>query len=589
MSVTQQAVAKSPSISKVIDPTDVADDPGAVRSDGIRDTIESIVVAFILAFVFRAFMVEAFVIPTGSMAPGLNGLHARHRCSACQYPFAYGIKEDLKMPDGRTHRTLNASFSVRCPNCGFVGGGNSGLNTRDDPVIASAGDRILVLKWPYDIGGDLLGPKRWDVVVFKDPKDAETNYIKRLIGLPGEVLEIIDGDIYTAPADQVPADIREALGRLPPTSGTNKLRLSEAQQAALARMLRIQRKTPIAQESLWMNHYDQDFLPDRSLQSGFKFNPPAWKPEEPDQSGWNASAPKVRFEPPDDKEHWLRLVGRPIRDDYAYNDVFGPNSPEPRSVSVGDVRISFVLLPGLGHDGHIIMQLRKRQDEFRVTLFADGRVELARQDPGGFPIPLRSAKIQPFRAHHALSIEFENVDYRIALRVDGQEVVATDDTQYAPNTLALIREFGRVPAPEESIAAIRIAAAGIPLELHHLRVRRDVYYSSEHPTLDGLSLTNRRNPYEGYPGWGTTLNPIFLRSDPPDFFCLGDNSPQSLDSRLWWEVAPLLEARGNYQFGTVPGDQLIGKAFFVYWPSGIRFTKDTPAVIPDVGRMRMIR
>ena len=41
--------------------------------EGIKDTIESFVVALILAFVFRAFVVEAFVIPTGSMAPTLYG------------------------------------------------------------------------------------------------------------------------------------------------------------------------------------------------------------------------------------------------------------------------------------------------------------------------------------------------------------------------------------------------------------------------------------------------------------------------------------------------------------------------------------
>ena len=38
-----------------------------------RETFESIVVAFVLAFLFRAFEAEAFVIPTGSMAPTLYG------------------------------------------------------------------------------------------------------------------------------------------------------------------------------------------------------------------------------------------------------------------------------------------------------------------------------------------------------------------------------------------------------------------------------------------------------------------------------------------------------------------------------------
>ena len=41
----------------------------------VRDTVESIWVAIVLAFVLRAFAFEAFVIPTGSMAPRLMGAH----------------------------------------------------------------------------------------------------------------------------------------------------------------------------------------------------------------------------------------------------------------------------------------------------------------------------------------------------------------------------------------------------------------------------------------------------------------------------------------------------------------------------------
>ena len=47
----------------------------------IKETIESILIAFILAFIFRGFVVEAFVIPTGSMATTLLGApYAVHLC-----------------------------------------------------------------------------------------------------------------------------------------------------------------------------------------------------------------------------------------------------------------------------------------------------------------------------------------------------------------------------------------------------------------------------------------------------------------------------------------------------------------------------
>src|SRR6188768_3378676 len=53
----------------------------------VKETLESILVAFILAFIFRAFVVEAFVIPTGSMAPTLLGAHMRFTCKDCGYKF----------------------------------------------------------------------------------------------------------------------------------------------------------------------------------------------------------------------------------------------------------------------------------------------------------------------------------------------------------------------------------------------------------------------------------------------------------------------------------------------------------------------
>ncbi|MCA9134976.1 MAG: signal peptidase I, partial [Planctomycetales bacterium] len=55
-----------------------------------------------------------------------------------------------------------------------------------------SGDRILVSKFDYV----LSDPKRWDVFVFKFPEKARMNYIKRLVGLPGEQLLIREGDVY---------------------------------------------------------------------------------------------------------------------------------------------------------------------------------------------------------------------------------------------------------------------------------------------------------------------------------------------------------------------------------------------------------
>jgi len=72
------------------------------------------------------------------------------------------------------------------------------------------GDRLFVSKYTYGyskhsfpfspnfFSGRILydQPKRGDVIVFKTPTDNRTDYIKRLIGLPGDTVQFINGDIY---------------------------------------------------------------------------------------------------------------------------------------------------------------------------------------------------------------------------------------------------------------------------------------------------------------------------------------------------------------------------------------------------------
>ena len=72
------------------------------------------------------------------------------------------------------------------------------------------GDRLFVSKYSYGYSrhslpfspnffkGRILKstPKRGDIIVFKTPADNRTDYIKRLIGLPGDILQIINKDLY---------------------------------------------------------------------------------------------------------------------------------------------------------------------------------------------------------------------------------------------------------------------------------------------------------------------------------------------------------------------------------------------------------
>lgn len=67
------------------------------------------------------------------------------------------------------------------------------------------GDRIFGFRLSYGINLDLFGkeiskkvkdPERFDIIIFKYPDDESQLFIKRLIGLPGETVEIKDGKVY---------------------------------------------------------------------------------------------------------------------------------------------------------------------------------------------------------------------------------------------------------------------------------------------------------------------------------------------------------------------------------------------------------
>ena len=87
----------------------------------VRETVESIVIAFVLALTFRTYIAEAFMIPTGSMANELMGRHKDIYCSGCGFRFKVGATEEV---DRNTGRQINGAYinGVVCPNdpaCAF--------------------------------------------------------------------------------------------------------------------------------------------------------------------------------------------------------------------------------------------------------------------------------------------------------------------------------------------------------------------------------------------------------------------------------------------------------------------------------------
>jgi signal peptidase I len=112
------------------------------KSGGFGETIKVVVQALILALIVRTFLFQPFNIPSGSME---NTLLIGDYLFVSKYAYGY------------------SRFSLPF-----------GPHLFDGRVWSAP-------------------PKRGDIVVFKLPRDNSTDYIKRVIGLPGDRIQMIDG------------------------------------------------------------------------------------------------------------------------------------------------------------------------------------------------------------------------------------------------------------------------------------------------------------------------------------------------------------------------------------------------------------
>ena len=176
----------------------------APHDGGWRETVESIAMAVILALLFRGFVAEAFVIPTGSMAPTLQGRHKDVKCPKCEHWYQTSASDE-RSDDRLTGRHVT---TTTCPICRYT----QTLDLFDKPDDHSfSGDRIIVAKFSLRLRRASSG---WDIIVFKFPGNASVNYIKRLIGLPGERVRVVGGNIYTSGLNEPDDALR--IARKPP-------------------------------------------------------------------------------------------------------------------------------------------------------------------------------------------------------------------------------------------------------------------------------------------------------------------------------------------------------------------------------------
>ncbi len=573
--------AKSPDKQSAAEP--------AQKKDGTRETIESIVIAFIFAFLFRTFEAEAFVIPTGSMAPTLLGRHKDETCPKCGFSFTVGASEELDR-EGNFLMAGKRIDSAVCPNCRFE------LKVRNDPVFI--GDRILVTKFNSEIG-DI---DRWDVTVFKFPEDPTTNYIKRLCGLPGETIEIRQGDLYRI--DDGKAEI-------------------------------LRKATDAKQRAVLQTVYDDDLPCRELLAAGW---PERWagvaRDEGPNAvAGWSDEVDGWKSDVGARSYHieagaesrWLRYRhfvptgddwdelptgrlsprARLVLDFCGYNALRFENQfagPEQGVYWVGDLAMSATIdVQSAQADGTVTLELVEGNRKYRCTLdpnagkatlsYVDGLDREQRDDAARV---LSEASID-FAVGDSYDIAFANIDNQLWLWIDG-DAVAFPTSTYEPFGGQLVQLPG-----EDDLTPIGVAAANVAATVSHLKVSRDVYYRADF--IDSRTAQrpdNQRAPskeaetdgneqrlydaaddpdvyadlYKSVAPWlkpdGGIENRLTLGAD--EFLMLGDNSPRSLDGRLWGNL------RGGVHRHAVPRNALVGKALLIFWPHGLRLGNEKDGV-----------
>lgn len=578
-----------------------------------KETIISIVIAFTMAFVFRGFIIEAFVIPTGSMAPTLMGAHMQFRGNSTGVEWPVGASQPVTGGDGTMYADPHLGISVQDPISGQV------LPAENRRLFS--GDRILVLKYLYAI----QEPKRFDVIVFKNPTDPQQNYIKRLIGLPGEQIALADGDVFVR---------TDAEGALPQGD------TPEDRAALWARSgWKIARKDIITQRTVWQPVYDSEFAPLPQTGGGDIVGP--WQPMQP--AGWKMDPRTYRYADPAETQLVFNQTARRtgteaspaarqlswrITDTYSYNEASGWQ----QVFNVSDVRVRCGYKPegtGVGTPRSIGMLLSARGHEFRAVIGAKGsggagggggnQAEIAWRKPvGGAGVKgdwetLASVPMTPLVAGQEYNIEFWHVDQSVQIWLDGKKL-AQAEYDWSPaqrvqfvtgRPLASVLENQSITGinvltnpnlyPPCDVRLIFGAAEGSSapggFTLHRVGLDRDLSYQPASKNGGRGIAALATNPFQ----------PLIL--GPDQFFACGDNSPASLDGRLWDNVDPWVEeqypstAPGSPRTGVVPRDLLLGRAFFVYWPS---LTKNAgsrssgtgsgaaPVPVPDFGRMRMI-
>ena len=417
---------------------------GNSKVDGAYRTAEWLLSAFASTLVFIVFVMQVYRIPTGSMAETLRGAHFRLRCEQCGYEYAHDFMHQYYGLSNTVTPSVPMVIgprSPRCPSCGYavnnpvqkgnIRGQYQDYIMQDDKMVPVTrhtvfkGDQIFVQKCIYQF----FKPKRWDVIVFKNPTEPRINYIKRCIGLPGETVQILDGDIYI--------------------NG------------------KIQRKPAHVQEELWMVVYDNDYQPENPDMKHFNGHTWAQPFEKVGSAKWDldADGPSVfSLDSGSDVIHRIQYNdarGNDFRATYAFDD---PGLFQYMPVC-SDLMIQYYL--DMSNDSAAGGQIKKYETTYEGWVRADGAMTISRLTPGGQPVVLASGRCEPEDLGHISRFRFETVDHQVVLEYGNTKLIhdlgiGMDDAGTNRSIRPQVQILGRGK-----------------LQLTHVGLYRDIHYLSK--------------------------------------------------------------------------------------------------------------
>lgn len=586
-----------------------------------RQLVELAILFVMAVLTLRSFILEGYMITTGSMAPGLLGLHKQIQCPDCGLTFAFGVSFDESV-QSKPIDTNPARQYATCPNCG-----QQHINTAQVPL--NHGDQLLVHKGVFQF----RHPKRWEAIVFRNPDDPGEAYVKRAIGLPGETIRVAGGDLFVngliaTKTFQIQCDTRikvcdmQHLAAAEDWSFPWKLGPGWEQQGTELSFPTTPQKS-IAEDALGDLDYGTVRLNYHRRSGGQHVSEVAFSADEislPElEAEWNRCLQDLQSHPiwwltkleldrdrmvlrqrgvmPFEMQQALisasssdifrRAVFRlaalshqaPITDRYGYNSVV----PSPE-FPVQDLMLE-VVFQADSMPEEMEFQIPVGPKTFLLSIQPlQLSATLSELESG---LVLRSAELTTDQALKLLSadglkIQLSNFDHRLLVVADGsslfetidipvdlQAVILTDSTrrksqQMVPTAKGPIdHQMGQLQAESTNLSARQqrqwqFKVSGGKVRVTDLRLFRDVYYTPG----------RRRNA---------------VQSDcvvpPNNYFVMGDNSPVSSDSRNWSQPF-------------VPDRLLIGKPFIVHLPSrpgAVNSGESRMSLrLPDFRRIRLI-